>query len=117
MALKQISSPAEASIRSRFKRSSRPEALRAWAGFLAPKEVGQLRLLNQPDQVAHHRNLLLRLARESTRRTVTPLISRPSPADDWPDADESIEALIAWSLRDENFDPAANDRIERGWDA
>jgi hypothetical protein len=75
-----------------------------------------MRLLNTPGQVARHRNFHLRSAPESVRRTAA-LISPPSPEGDRRNADDSIEALIAWSLRDENFDPAANERIERSWDA
>jgi len=115
MTTKQIDSLSEAPFQS-FRSTSRPQALRKWAEFLAPKEVSPARVLKSRDPAVWDCTRIRTWTVESAIWQMTLPLYTEVPATAKGPVDDEIEALIAWSLRDENFDPAANERIERSWD-
>lgn len=115
MALRQLSTPNEVSVRSRFKRSSRPEALQAWAEFLAPKEVEQMRLLTMPH---HGSRAVLRLGtavEPNVGRAPMVRGSAQTPEQSSPEgAPSDLSRFAAHVLRD-RFPPDIEEQIEQAW--
>jgi hypothetical protein len=112
--------PIEVHTDWQFDPPTEADPLLAWAKFLAPEEVETVRI------EGHRYEFVPRVRANSlpapaeffaAKEIVKAMIGPPglttalvAPAKD------EIEDLIAWSLRDENYDPSANDRIERAWD-
>lgn len=116
MALRQISPPDEVSFRPRFKRSSRPEALQAWAGFLAPKEAEQMRLLTMPHHGSSRAALHLETAAEPAigRALVVGGLEQTSQQASPEGAPSDLSGFAAHVLRD-RFPADIEEQIEQAW--
>ena len=115
MALRQICPPDEVSVRPRFKRSSRPEALQAWAGFLAPKEAEQIRLLTMPH---HGSRTILRLGtavEPNVGRAPMVRGSAQTPQQASPEGAPSDPSRFAAHVLRDRFPPDIEEQIEQAW--